>query len=170
MKTDVTVNGREARLEWNNSNEDYEYQVQWEGADGGHRQRASLLEAERGIYTVLVDGRSYEAKIVQGQEEWYVDISGRHYAVQTWDRRERRKAAARVAVEGRQNLKAAMPGKVVRVLAAMGDEVAAGQGLVVVEAMKMQNEVKAPRAGKVISMAAKEGSTVAAGEVLATIE
>jgi biotin carboxyl carrier protein len=62
-----------------------------------------------------------------------------------------------------------MPGKVVRVLVAVGDEVAAGQGLLVVEAMKMQNEMKAPRPGKVLSLSAAEGSTVTAGEVLATI-
>jgi biotin carboxyl carrier protein len=63
-----------------------------------------------------------------------------------------------------------MPGKVVRVLVAPGDSVEAGQGVAVVEAMKMQNEMKASRAGKVLSVPAKEGATVAAGEVLATIE
>ena len=68
-----------------------------------------------------------------------------------------------------QTVAAPMPGKIVRVLAAVGDEVIAGQGLLVVEAMKMQNEMKAPRPGKVLSMAAKPGATVSAGEVLATI-
>jgi biotin carboxyl carrier protein len=62
-----------------------------------------------------------------------------------------------------------MPGKVVRVLVAAGDVVEAGQGLLVVEAMKMQNEIKAPRSGQVISLTAREGATVAAGEPLATI-
>jgi biotin carboxyl carrier protein len=63
-----------------------------------------------------------------------------------------------------------MPGKVVRVLVAPGDQVEAGQGLVVVEAMKMQNEMKAAHAGRVATVPAKEGATVAAGEILATIE
>jgi biotin carboxyl carrier protein len=63
-----------------------------------------------------------------------------------------------------------MPGKVVRVLVAPGDEVAAGQGLLVVEAMKMQNELKAVRPGRVETISAREGATVSAGEVLATIE
>ena len=63
-----------------------------------------------------------------------------------------------------------MPGKVVRVLVAPGDQVEAGQGLVVVEAMKMQNEMKASLAGRVATVPAREGATVAAGEVLATIE
>ena len=63
-----------------------------------------------------------------------------------------------------------MPGKIVRLLVTEGETVAAGQGLLVVEAMKMQNEVKAPKAGRVISVAAREGTTAAAGEILAVIE
>jgi biotin carboxyl carrier protein len=63
-----------------------------------------------------------------------------------------------------------MPGKVVRVLVAPGDRVEPGRGLVVVEAMKMQNEMKASLTGRVASVPAREGTTVAAGEVLATIE
>jgi biotin carboxyl carrier protein len=63
-----------------------------------------------------------------------------------------------------------MPGKVVRVLVAQGDLVEAGQGIAVVEAMKMQNELKAPRGGRIASLSTHEGATVAAGEVLAVIE
>jgi biotin carboxyl carrier protein len=63
-----------------------------------------------------------------------------------------------------------MPGKVVRVLVKPGETVAAGQGLLVVEAMKMQNEMRAPKAGRVVAVPAGEGATVAAGAVLATIE
>ena len=63
-----------------------------------------------------------------------------------------------------------MPGKVIRVLVSVGDDVEAGQGLIVVEAMKMQNEMKAARAGRVVSVAAVAGATVNAGEILAAIE
>ena len=63
-----------------------------------------------------------------------------------------------------------MPGKVVRVMCASGDEVIEGQGLLVVEAMKMQNEVQAPKAGKVADLKVTEGQTVNAGEVLVVIE
>ena len=63
-----------------------------------------------------------------------------------------------------------MPGKIVRVLVEAGANVAAGDGVIVVEAMKMQNEMKAPKAGIVISINAKEGATVNAGDVLAVIE
>ena len=63
-----------------------------------------------------------------------------------------------------------MPGKVVRVLVAPGDQVAARQGLVVVEAMKMENELRAVRAGRVASVAVIEGQSVDAGAVLAVVE
>src|SRR5260370_8103162 len=71
---------------------------------------------------------------------------------------------------GRQNITASMPGKVVRVLVAQGDQVEAGQGLIVVEAMKMQNEMKAVKAGRVATPRAGAGATVNAGEILATLE
>ena len=90
--------------------------------------------------------------------------------IETRDPRRWSRKSAGLGREGVQTVASPMPGKVVRVLIAPGDEVAAGQGLVVVEAMKMQNEMKAVRSGKVRSVAATEGATVAAGEVLATIE
>jgi biotin carboxyl carrier protein len=62
-----------------------------------------------------------------------------------------------------------MPGKVIRLLVREGDTVEAGQGLVVVEAMKMQNEMKSPKAGQVVKLSAHVGATVAAGEVLVVI-
>ena len=63
-----------------------------------------------------------------------------------------------------------MPGKVVRVLARMGDEVVEGQGILVVEAMKMQNEIRAPKAGKLQRLLVDEGRAVNAGDVLAVVQ
>ena len=77
--------------------------------------------------------------------------------------------SARPIRRGRASLTAAMPGKIVRVLVAVGDEVAAGQGILVIEAMKMQNELKAPRAGRVTAIEVKENDSVNAGALLATI-
>jgi biotin carboxyl carrier protein len=67
-------------------------------------------------------------------------------------------------------VRTSMPGKVVRILVALGDNVAAGQGVMIVEAMKMQNELKAPKAGRVTRVCVEEGSTAAAGETLLVIE
>jgi biotin carboxyl carrier protein len=63
-----------------------------------------------------------------------------------------------------------MPGKVIRLLVNVGDEVEAGQGLVVVEAMKMQNEIRSPKKGKVERVLVSEGQNVNAGEALAWVE
>jgi biotin carboxyl carrier protein len=62
-----------------------------------------------------------------------------------------------------------MPGKIVSVLAAQGQKIEAGQGLMVIEAMKMQNEIRSPKSGTVERLLAKEGQTVTAGEILAVI-
>jgi len=74
-----------------------------------------------------------------------------------------RRASGKFSLEGPQRIDAPMPGKVVRVLVKVGDEVQEGQGLVVVEAMKMENELKSPKAGKVTELHAVEGAAVEAG-------
>ena len=84
-------------------------------------------------------------------------------------RRASRKSRGR-RTDGPLQVAAPMPGKIVRLLVAPGDEVTAGQGLVVMEAMKMQNELKAARPGRIVSIPVHEGDTVSAGDVLAVIE
>ena len=129
----------------------------------------NIVEVEPGVYSVVVDGRSYEARVEERPEGLVVVLDGYRFELEVRDpRRLRRKGGGRGG-EGVQTVMAPMPGKVVRVLGAPGDAVEAGQGLVVVEAMKMQNEMKAPRAGSVLSISAREGATVTAGEALATI-
>jgi biotin carboxyl carrier protein len=73
-------------------------------------------------------------------------------------------------VEGRQSIVAPMPGKVVRILAAAGESVEANQGLLVVEAMKMQNEIRSPKAGKVVEVKVASGEAVNSGQVLLVVE
>ena len=74
-----------------------------------------------------------------------------------------------VEAEGRQQILAPMPGKIVRLLVKEGDHVEAGQGLLVVEAMKMQNEIRSPKSGVIERVLAKEGQPVNAGEVLCVV-
>ncbi len=122
------------------------------------------------MLSLLLDGRSYEARVEAAEAELAVTVNGKRFDLIVRDpRRWNPKFAAR-GLDGRQNLTAVMPGKVVRVLVAEGDTVQAGQGIIVVEAMKMQNEMKALRNGRVVALHAREGATVAAGEVLASIE
>jgi len=130
---------------------------------------ADVEMPEPGVYSVLIDGRSYEARVEETPAALVVVIDGQRFEIEVRDPRRLTRKGAGGAADGVQTVAAPMPGKVVRVLAAAGDAVEAGQGLLVVEAMKMQNEMKSPRAGKVLSLSAKEGATVTAGEVLATI-
>jgi biotin carboxyl carrier protein len=134
-------------------------------------RNANVEIPEPGVYSVLLDGRMYDARVEETSTGLLVIvIDGYRFEIEVRDpRRWSRKDRAR-AGGGVQTLAAPMPGKVVRVLVAAGDTVEAGQGLLVVEAMKMQNEMKASRAGRILSVTVKEGATVAADEILATIE
>jgi biotin carboxyl carrier protein len=138
---------------------------------GGAPERTANVETpEPNVYSVLLDGRMYDARVEETAAGGLVIvIDGYRFEMEVRDpRRWSRKDAARGA-DGLETVAAPMPGKIVRVLVAPGDEVEAGQGLLVVEAMKMQNEMKASRAGRILSVTVKAGATVAAGEVLATI-
>ena len=126
---------------------------------------AEIIQVEPNVYSVLVDGVSYEARIT-GNE---VTIGGARFSIEIEDPRQWKRSARAADSRGRASLTAAMPGKIVRVLVAVGDEVAAEQGILVIEAMKMQNELKAPRAGRVTAIEVKENDSVNAGALLATI-
>jgi biotin carboxyl carrier protein len=157
MKLDLTIDGREERIEIVNGR----FRL-----GGGREREASVEMPQPGVYSILLDGHSYQARV----EEGVITVNGFRYEIEVRDPRRWSRKARGGAHSGAQNIKAPMPGKVVRVLVAVGDAVEAGQGVVVVEAMKMQNELKAPRAGTVIAMAARISATVTAGEILATIE
>jgi biotin carboxyl carrier protein len=165
MKLLLTINGAEDRIDILAPAPACRFQM------GDSAERAAHVETpEPGVYSVLMDGRSYDAYVEETPAGLVVSIDGFRFEIEARDpRRWSRKSAGRGG-EGIQTIASSMPGKVVRVLVSPGDSVEAGQGIAVVEAMKMQNEMKASRAGKVLSVPAKEGATVAAGEVLATIE
>jgi biotin carboxyl carrier protein len=128
------------------------------------------LEVEPGVYSVLMGTRSVEVRVWQTLAGVSVDLLGVTLDAEVLDPREIGPRRAGIGAHGRQNVTSPMPGKVVRVLVEKGSIVEAGQGLVVVEAMKMQNEMKAPKAGKVVALAARAGANVNAGEVLVTLE
>ncbi len=129
-------------------------------------------EPEPNVYLLKHEGRVYEAFVGKGADGVSkVEINGEQIDVRLIDPKKLRGAgAAAVAADGVAEIKTAMPGKVVRVIVSAGDEVKKGDGILVVEAMKMQNELKSPKDGTVKSINAPEGKTVAAGDVLAVIE
>ncbi|HUS19154.1 MAG TPA: biotin/lipoyl-containing protein [Terriglobales bacterium] len=130
------------------------------------------------VLSLLVGGESYEvrretaASNGNGQTgEQSIAVGGRRYVVEVSDPRSLRSRKAKAgSSEGPKKIKAPMPGKVVRILAAEGDAVEAGQGVVVIEAMKMQNELKSPKAGTLKRLIANVGMAVNAGDTLAIVE
>jgi biotin carboxyl carrier protein len=169
MKRLIQLGDSLGELEWSGPLDATTFRLQWPDAEAPWHA-ASLVEAEPGVYSVLVGGRSFEAKIVKAASGWAVDVDGRRYLLDVVDPRSMERRGSAMSHDGQQRLTAPMPGKVVRVLVEAGQQVAAGQGLVVVEAMKMQNEVKSPRDGRVVSLLATPGATVTPGETLVVLE
>ncbi len=129
-----------------------------------------IARPEESVFLIFDQDQVHETRVWnEGTSALRVQLRDRIFTVNIIDRKHRRATADHTS-EGRQQLTAPMPGKVVRVLLEPGDEVAAGQGVVVVEAMKMQNEIKSPKAGRVIEIRATEGATVTANQVLAVVE
>jgi biotin carboxyl carrier protein len=143
----------------------------WKILLDGQPVDADAVEIAPDTLSLLLDGHSYEVhiapspdgmlKLQTGLEEFTAEVTD----PRAW--RCRRHGA--LEAEGRQQIIAPMPGKVVRVLVEAGDKVEAGQGLVVVEAMKMQNEIRSPKGGVVERLHVKEGQPVNAGEVLGIV-
>ena len=136
----------------------------------GPERFADVRTPETCVYSILLEGRSYDARVEETPAGLVVVVDGYRFEIQVLDPRRWNRKSSGGSGEGPQAVSAPMPGKVVRVLVWPGDSVEPGQGLVVVEAMKMQNELKAARAARVLSVSAMEGATVAAGEVLVTLE
>ena len=137
----------------------------------GKRYAVDLRELEPGVLSLLWTDREGRTRSLRcTAEEGAVVLDGERIEYALYDPRSLRGVSAAGAVSGPKTLKAPMPGRVIRVLVANGDAVEAGQGCVVIEAMKMQNELKAPKAGVVRKLGASVGETVAAGAVLLVVE
>jgi len=127
-------------------------------------------EISPGIYSILIDGRSYEAQVSKwpGDAEGYstpyiVNVGLRQYLVEIRDPRRWRRDGTGAQEKGPKEIVAPMPGKIVKMLVRENQEVVQDQGLLVIEAMKMQNVIRAPRAGRVERIYAQEGTGVETG-------
>jgi len=134
------------------------------------------LEFQRqsdGGYLILQDGQVFDAQITttNRKENLTVSFHDRSYSVTISDpKRLRGSNDATDHHHGSAEILAPMPGKIVRVLVEVGSQIEKGMGVIVVEAMKMQNEMKSPREGSIKAVNVKPGDTVNAGDVLAIVE
>ena len=128
-------------------------------------------EPEPGLHLFKSDGRIFSAAVTAKALGYMVEINGLDLDVKIIDpKRLRGTGSTDSDASGRAEIRTAMPGKVVRILKAAGDTVTKGEGVIVVEAMKMQNEMRSPKDGTVTEIRAAEGDTVSAGDVLLVIE
>jgi len=140
----------------------------------GRRYEVEVRESQPGIYLLLSNGHVYQCRVDRPEakrESLLVTVGTRAYAITLTDPKRFRSAQSSGSqTNGTAQIIAPMPGKVVRVLVEAGASVEAGAGIIVVEAMKMQNEMKSPKAGKVTAINVAAGATVNAGDVLAVVE
>lgn len=152
---------------------DYEVRVAGEPASPADGWQLEWVDRPRGVAR-LFDGERWMAILVEGAgSHWVVTLRGRRIGVDVRSWRERIMAEAETAARshsGPVEVRATLPGLVVAVAVAIGDEVDEGSPLLTIEAMKMQNEVRAPRAGRVIEVAVSSGQTVATGVALLRLE
>ena len=166
MKYEITIDGVRRNVEFTPPAQDSSRVT---CAIDGRQVEADAIRISPGCYSILLGGRSVEVTVEETTGGLLLRADGSEFHFEIFDPRSwQRRRGAGVELEGRQQLVAPMPGKIVRVLAAPGQQVIAGQGLLVIEAMKMQNEIRSPKSGTIEKLA-REGQIVNAGEVLAVV-
>ena len=165
MVYDVIVGGNPHRLELD------KLDGGWKCRLDGKEVHVDAALPRRDVLSLLVDGHAFEVKREQTATDLHMWVGSTRFAVELRDPRSlRARKGAALDEKGPRKILAPMPGRVVRVLVGEQAEVEAGQGIVVVEAMKMQNEIKSPKKGIVKKIAAMAGAAVNAGDVLAIVE
>jgi glutaconyl-CoA/methylmalonyl-CoA decarboxylase subunit gamma len=163
---------RESSLELNSQPLAKEQRGRLTIQDAGTTIEVDWSEVTSRTYSILVDGRSYDVRLEKGHgagangATYTAHVAGRTYQLELRDPRQVRKSGGAGAHDGPLDVFAPMPGRIVKILVPAGSEVSAGGSLLVIEAMKMQNEIRAPRAGRVEAVRVKEGEGVESGALL----
>lgn len=164
MNFKFKIGGRTRTVKINSAGGRVEFSLDGQGI------AADVVEVEPNIFSVLIGGTTFDVRVEQEPQGARIWVDGREHLAELDDPRQWRQGASGASSsEGSQRVFAPMPGKVVRLLVKPESTVDVGQGLLVVEAMKMQNEIKSPKAGKVERINVSEGQAVNAGEVLLVI-
>ena len=165
MVYEISIDGTPHKLELERDGNAWSCQLD------GELIQADAVMTKHDVISIIIGGTQYEVKRERTATDVHYWVKNSRFAVEIRDPRSLRSRKASAATgEGPQKLLAPMPGKVVRIILAAGSEVEAGQGVLVVEAMKMQNELKSPKKGTVKQVMVAEGASVTAGEVLAIVE
>lgn len=164
MLYDITIDGKNHRLELNRAEE------RWTCRLDGREVDVDAILVRPDVLSLRIGNLAYEIKLERVATDLYVWVGSSRFAAEIRDPRSLRGRSRAADDHGPKKIVAPMPGKVVRILVKAGEEVAAGAGIAVVEAMKMQNEIKSPKKGVVQKVLVGEGAAVNAGDVLAIVE
>jgi biotin carboxyl carrier protein len=161
---DIAIDGKNYRLELEQS------EGRWSCRVDGREVEVDAVLARPNVLSLRIGNKAYEVKCERVGNDQHLWVGSRRFAAEVRDPRSLRSRARAADDHGPRKLTAPMPGKVVRILVTQGAEIEAGAGILVVEAMKMQNEVKSPKKGSVQKILVSEGAAVNAGDVLAIVE
>jgi len=164
MTYDVTIDGKNYRLELERS------EGLWSCRLDGREIEVDAVLARPDVLSLRIGNKAYEVKCERGAGDLHLWVGSARFGVEVRDPRSLRGRVRAVDDHGPKKLTAPMPGKIVRVLVTEGANVEAGAGVLVVEAMKMQNEIKSPKKGTIQKILVSEGAAVNAGDVLAIVE
>jgi biotin carboxyl carrier protein len=164
MTYDISIDGQHCRLDLE------QVENRWLCRVDGREVEVDAVLARPNVISLRLGNKAYEVKCERVGSDLHLWVGSVRFAAEVRDPRSLRARAGSVDDRGPRKLTAPMPGKVVRLLLAQGAEVEAGAGILVVEAMKMQNEVKSPKKGTIQKILVAEGASVNAGDVLAIVE
>ena len=164
MIYDVTIDGKNYHLDLS------QIEGRWSCRLDGREIEVDAVLARPNVLSLRIGNNAYEVKCERVANDIHIWVGSRRFAPEVRDPRSLRSRGRAVDEHGPRKLTAPMPGKVVRILLAQGSEIEAGAGVMVVEAMKMQNEVQSPKKGTIQKILVTEGAAVNAGDVLAIVE
>jgi len=164
MIYNVSIDGKTHRLELDRT------EIGWSCRVDGREIAVDAVLARPDVLSLRIANRAFEVKCERVGAETHFWVGSERFAAEVRDPRSLRGRVRASDQHGPKKLTAPMPGKVVRILALQGAEIDAGAGVIVVEAMKMQNEVKSPKKGTIQKILVNLGAAVNAGDVLAIVE
>ena len=164
MTYEIAIDGKSYRLDLSQE------EGRWSCRVDGREVEVDAVLARPNVLSVRLGNKAYEVKCERVGVDVHIWVGSQRFAAEVRDPRSLRSRSHAIDDQGPKKLTAPMPGKVVRILLSQGIEVEAGAGVLVVEAMKMQNEVKSPKKGTIQRILVSEGAAVNAGDVLAIVE